>query len=188
MKEKVIDKIEYKIDENSFQEIFDIYFTPLCKFLNLYTKDSGIIEDTIQEIFYNVWVNRDFLKITHIKSYLYTSARNRMLNCIRDEKRNLQILTAYMMEEKVIREAYECIDNNNFDQQLESAIEELPEKCKKVFLLSRYGKMTYKEIAKKEDISEKMVGKHIATALKKIKVKMRKALFFFYIIYTYVFI
>jgi RNA polymerase sigma-70 factor (ECF subfamily) len=92
-----------------------------------------------------------------------------MLNYIRDEKLHSSILATYMLEEKQLQEAYECVDKEIFTQKLEKAIDELPVKCKNVFLLSRYDKLTYKEIAQKERISEKMVEKHISVALKKIK-------------------
>ncbi|MDR2039798.1 MAG: RNA polymerase sigma-70 factor [Bacteroidales bacterium] len=157
------------IGENNFQDIYEAYFRPICRFLNLYTKNESVIEDVVQDVFCNLWTNRDFLQIKHVRSYLYTSARNKMLNYIRDEKLHSSILATYMLEEKQLQEAYECVDKEIFTQKLEKAIDELPVKCKNVFLLSRYDKLTYKEIAQKERISEKMVEKHISVALKKIK-------------------
>jgi len=164
---------DYKITENSFKNIFDEYFDQVCNFLNLYTKDKNIIEDIVQEIFYKLWINRDFLEIKHIKSYLYTAARNKMLNHIRDEQSHLSLLSKYIQEENELHRAYECVDMEEFSHKLNNIIDELPEKCKKVFKLSRFNKMTYKEIAKEEGISEKMVEKHISTALKKIRVKIK---------------
>jgi RNA polymerase sigma factor (sigma-70 family) len=49
---------------------------------------------------------------------------------------------------------------------LYAAIEELPPKCKNVFLLSRVKRMSYPEIAQHWGISVKMVEKHISHALK----------------------
>ncbi len=44
-------------------------------------------------------------------------------------------------------------------------IEQLPPKCRQVFLLSRVRRMTYSEIAKHCGISRKMVEKHVSRAL-----------------------
>lgn len=162
------------INESNFRDVFEAYFDPLCRFLNLYTKDADIIEDTIQEVFCNLWSNRDILQIKHIKSYLYTSSRNRMLNHIRDEKLHSSILAKYITEEQELQNAYDCVDKEEFAQKLEKAIEDLPAKCKNVFKLSRYSKLTYRQIADKEGISEKMVEKHVSSALKKIKATMGK--------------
>lgn len=50
-------------------------------------------------------------------------------------------------------------------QVLYAAIEQLPPKCRNVFLLSRVRRMTYPEIARHCGISVKMVEKHISHAL-----------------------
>ena len=55
-------------------------------------------------------------------------------------------------------------DNQELDL-LFQAIEQLPPKCQKVFLLSRVHNMTYPEIAKHCGITVKMVEKHISRAL-----------------------
>ena len=162
------------IDERDFRKIFETYFEPICRFLNLYTKNESVIEDTIQEVFCNLWLNRDFLQIKNIRSYLYTSARNRILNYLRDEKLHSSILTSYILEEKELNDAFECVDKDIFHKKLDEAISELPSKCQKIFKLSRYHQMTYKEIANQERISEKMVEKHISVAMKKIKEKMKR--------------
>jgi len=48
---------------------------------------------------------------------------------------------------------------------LYEAIEQLPPKCRQVFLLSRVRRMTYGEIARHCGISQKMVEKHVSHAL-----------------------
>ena len=48
---------------------------------------------------------------------------------------------------------------------LYSVIEQLPPKCRQVFLLSRVRRMTYGEIAVRCGISRKMVEKHVSHAL-----------------------
>lgn len=165
------------IDEHTFEELFEAYFEPICRFLNLYTKDVAIIEDVVQDVFCNLWTNRDFLQIKHIKSYLYTSSRNKVLNHIRDEKLHASILATYMLEEKGLRAAYDCVNEEEFIKRLDAIINDLPDKCKNVFKLSRFKKMSYREIAKQEGISEKMVEKHISTALKKIKSQLTRVTF-----------
>lgn len=169
----------HKIDEHNFQDIFEAHFDPICRFLNLYTKDVDVIEDTVQNIFCKLWINRDFLSISHIRPYLYTAARNGMLNHIRNQKLQSQILATYMREEQELHEAYECVDGEEFIKRLDESIASLPPKCQTVFKMSRFSKMTYKEIARREGISVKMVEKHIHTALKKIKEKMRNVSFIF---------
>lgn len=163
-----------RITENNFKEIFDQYYHPICCFLNLYTKDESIIKDIVQDIFCNLWVNRDMLQIRHVRTYLYTAARNRILNHIRNEELHLKLLAAYSIEDNELHNAYECVDMEEFNARLHTVIDELPVKCRRVFKMSRFENKTYKEIAASENISEKMVEKHISTALRKIKFRMKK--------------
>ena len=155
--------------EANFEEIFETHYEPICYFLNLYTKDKVVIEDTAQDVFCTLWTNRDSVQASNIKSYLYAVARNRMLNYLRDIKLHEQLLSSWMDDENNLAKAYECVDEIEFEKCVEKAIENLSPKCRHVFLLSKYNKMSYKEIAKRENISEKMVEKHISTAMKKIK-------------------
>jgi RNA polymerase sigma-70 factor (ECF subfamily) len=57
---------------------------------------------------------------------------------------------------------------------LEQAISQLPPKCKEVFLLSRFGKLSYKEIATTLDISPKTVENHLGKALKLLRAFLKE--------------
>ncbi|MDR1715989.1 MAG: RNA polymerase sigma-70 factor [Prevotella sp.] len=162
--------------ESDFEEIFNTYYKPICYFLNLYSKDEHVIKDIAQDVFYSLWANRELLKIDDIKAYLYTAARNRILNYFRDIKLHEQLLAKWMSEEKELADAYDCVDKTEFEKSVETAIESLSPKCKKVFKLSRYNRMSYIQIAEQEGISEKMVEKHVSTALKKIKAYILKSM------------
>lgn len=54
-------------------------------FLNYYTHDEQAIEEVVQDVFVYLWKESDNLNITYLKTYLYSSARNRMLNYLRNE-------------------------------------------------------------------------------------------------------
>lgn len=172
--------------ESDFEEIFETYYEPICYFLNLYTKDEHVIKDISQDVFCSLWINRELLKIGNIKAYLYTAARNRILNYFRDIKLHEQLLSKWISEEKELHEAYECVDTAEFEKSIETAIESLSPKCKRVFKLSRYSRMSYTQIAKQEGISQKMVEKHISVALKNIKAHITKSMSLWIILFSYV--
>ena len=56
-----------------------------------------------------------------------------------------------------------------FKERLESAVSDLPEKQRVVFLMSRIDKYKNREIAEIMDISIKTVEKHISAAVKALK-------------------
>jgi len=57
------------------------------------------------------------------------------------------------------------IDAREQMRSVEEAILHLPERCREVFLLSRFGGLSYAEIAASLDISQSTVEKHVARAI-----------------------
>jgi RNA polymerase sigma-70 factor (ECF subfamily) len=51
-------------------------------------------------------------------------------------------------------------------------LDELPEKCKEIFLLNRYENLKYKEIADKLNISIKTVEAQMSKALQHMKIRL----------------
>src|SRR3546814_10147821 len=57
-------------------------------------------------------------------------------------------------------------------QTLEAAVEQLPDKCRTVFLLSRIEGLSNAEVAQRCGISVKMVEKHLAKAILKCRAQV----------------
>lgn len=157
-----------KIDEKSFRYLYDLYFIDLCKSLNYYTSDVEVIEDIVQDVFVSLWENRSSVSISYVKTYLFTSVRNRMLNLIRD---NMKFET--LLEEHHAKLNSGDESDQSFNERLyaltKEAIDTLPEKCKEVFLLSKVQNNTYKQIASSKQISVKTVENQMGIAYKKIR-------------------
>jgi RNA polymerase sigma-70 factor (ECF subfamily) len=159
----------FHITHASFRQLFDCMFEPLCRFLAYYTTDRMMIEEVVQEIFIKLWEDRDILQIESVKTYLYTSARNRMLNAIRDEKRRNTLLEQWVQHEMEKRYGEECFDIDEFSNLIQSAIDTLPDKCRNIFNLSKKEMLTYKQIAGRLEISIKTVETQMGIALRKIR-------------------
>ena len=76
------DYISIKLtDETQFRSIFDKYYISLCMFANQYVENDALAADIVQECFVKLWQLRDdFMYVHQIKSFLYTSVRNKSLN------------------------------------------------------------------------------------------------------------
>ena len=63
-------------DRLAFKHLFELYFTPLCRFVHLYMKKPGAAEDIVVDIFASFWERRETLQIQiTLKAYLFQSAR-----------------------------------------------------------------------------------------------------------------
>ena len=126
--------------------------------------------DTVQDVFYQLWKNKEKLNEIHnLKTYLFSAVKNnslkkiRKLKIIRKESIHLIELnfdsasTEDLIEEKELRKA------------IESIIHSLPNKCKLIFCMHRFEDLTYKEIAEIQSISIKTVETQISRAIKFIR-------------------
>ncbi|MBP1639467.1 MAG: polymerase sigma-70 factor, expansion family 1 [Bacteroidetes bacterium] len=157
------------ITSQSFRKLFDLYYKPLCTSLNYYTRDEAAIEEIVQEVFVNLWEARDQLQIEHLKTYLFSAARYRALNYLRNKQRQFEILENWAKEESENRQSRNVIDMDEMLPRLQKAVDMLPEKCRTIFELSRQEHLTYKQIADRNNISIKTVESQMSIALKKIR-------------------
>lgn len=160
------------INENEFRQIYELYSQKLCYFLNYYTHDKQAIEEVVQEVFVKLWEERDSLNITFMKTYLYNSSRNRMLNYLRNEHTRTVLLERWAKMELEERQSQDCINRAEFFMYLQETIDELPAKCREIFLMSRDDRKTYKEIADEKEISIKTVEAQMGIALKRVRERM----------------
>ena len=167
------------MDIAAFRKYYDLYYDQLCHFLNFYTQDITVIEDVLQEVYLKLWENRDEIEIQYIKTYLFHAAKNRILNHLRDEQNRHYLLENWFNQQKQEKQGKECYDIEQFTTLLYKVIDQLPEKCREIFLLSRQEKLTYKQIAEKLNISVKTVEAQMGIALKRIRETLTTASFSF---------
>lgn len=155
-------------EEQTFRAIFLREAQRLRNFL--YYKSSNLqqAEDFVQEAFEKLWKNCADVPPEKAKSYLYTVGNNLFLNQVAHQKVVLKF------EQKGHTEQHEetpqfLMEEQEFKQQLETAISNLPEKQRIVFLMNRIDKKTYKEIAATLHISVKAVEKRMHKALKELR-------------------
>ena len=157
------------INERTFKDVYNDYFETICRFLNYYTRDYQVIEEVVQDVFVCLWEEYEGQEIQYIKTFLYNSARNRMLNYLRDEDNHTVLLEKWARIELEKNESVDCVDRELFYQLLQAAVGSLPEKCREIFILSREEQLSYKEIADVKEISVKTVENQMGIALKKIR-------------------
>ncbi|MCE5174513.1 MAG: RNA polymerase sigma-70 factor [Bacteroidales bacterium] len=157
----------HKGDELAFRYLFERYFTPLCRFMNIYIHEKTDIEELALDIFIYIWNNRDTLQIQYsIKTYLFQAARNKCLNILRQRKlmASIDLTKVDIEEDNVI-----SLETEELYLLIQEAVLTLPDRCRTIFQLSRNEDLSNHEIASKLDISIKTVEGQITKAIKIIK-------------------
>ena len=155
-------------NESIYRKIYSEHAVSLRNFLYYQFGDFEKARDYTQEAFIRLWHNCLKVELAKAKSFLFTVAKRLFL----DDYDHQQVVLKFRQKpsRNMDNESPEHImEQNEFRQQLESAINNLPDKQRTIFLMNRIDKLSYKEIAQIQDISVKTVEKHMSTALRQLK-------------------
>lgn len=157
-----------------FDQLFADYYVNLCRFAYTYLRDDDTSEEIVQEVFIALWEQRETLDInTSLRSFLYTSVKNRSLNYIRNSKtRNYHENEFAMEQHSKVSHIINFCEREELNYLIDQAIKELPVQCRTIFELSRHQNLTYCEIAQQMDISAKTVENQMGIALKRLRGKL----------------
>jgi RNA polymerase sigma-70 factor (ECF subfamily) len=160
------------IDTKTFETLFKQNFVAVTAYCNKYVRDTEEAKDLAHRAFMKVWEKREAVpEGSNIKALTYRIAHNLSINYIRDHKK-------FCDEEELqtVESENSDADNDIKAAELEAAvidtINHMPEKSKKVFLMSRYDQLSYNDIAGQLGVSIKTVEAHISAALKLLRKKI----------------
>ena len=175
-----------KGDQSALEDLFNYYYPRLYNFSKSFLKLEDGIDDILQEVFIKIWQTRkDISNISTFNSYVFTITRNLLLNELRRQlnakKTKDEILNLSLAEEY---QNFEQTEFKELQEKLDLEINNLPEKQKTIFILSRKEGLSHKEIAEKLNISTKTVEYHISQSIKFLKERISEyglvgLLFFF---------
>jgi RNA polymerase sigma-70 factor, ECF subfamily len=158
------------LDRKAFEKLFRDHYKILCRFARGYIHDFESAEEIVQDVFVNLWQKKDtIIQERQVKSYLFTSVKNRCLNFIRDNKKFRSFYLDVEVELEIPVNEKDYFSEAYVENKVKQALNKLPEKCRKVFELSRFDEMKYKDVAETLGISIKTVEAQISKALKILK-------------------
>ena len=159
-------------DRKAFREIFDTYFHALSAFGYTYVADPPVVEDMVQEAFISFWEKRqDFDHLSALKSFLYTSVRNKCLNHLKHQTVRKKHESALVYElESDHSFGHHVIEEETFNQLL-AEIKALPESAQEIMILAMNG-LKNQEIADELGISINTVKTQKKIAYAKLKQKL----------------
>ena len=161
-------------DEKAYEYLVDTYHHRLCVYANSLVNDNDHAEDIVQNVFIRTWERRHNLKSNFtIKSFLYKSVHNEFI----DQYRKKKSVTA--LEKKYIEELERFTEKDEvfFERLLnlvQREIQNLPPKCRKIFLMSKQEGFTNVEIAEQLNVSIKTIEYHITKAFAILRQKANK--------------
>lgn len=166
-------------DDNrlAFNMFYDLYYDQIFRFSYYFLKDTEACREVVAETFFSIWQSRLKLKdIENIETYLFVTVRNEATRYLSRSSKSrfvsLEDTTLQLTarenespEDKLLMEEMERILNR--------VIDELPEKCRLIFLLARQEGLKPKEIAERLSINESTVRVQMKIAIDKIVASLK---------------
>ena len=160
-------------DRKDIEKLFKRHYRQMYRMATILLHDDAESKDVVHDVFARLLDNHRDLREDTAESYLLTSVRNRCLNVIRTRQIQERIEHFYLLDldttimptdrlEEELNTLYKGID------QLE------PPVCRDIIIRHFRDGMTFKEIARRMDVSETTVYKHLRRALSQLRTQLKK--------------
>jgi len=166
----------------SFNSLFNEYYTRFICFAMGYVNEEEVAEDFVSEAFTIYWEKREELSPDTIpQAFILTVIKNKCLNHLNQLQIHKRVTekiknhNEWLLRTKI--STLEACDpdfiySKELQDIIDSTLEKLPEKTKQIFSMSRDKGFTYKEIARKTNLSQKAVEFHISKALHHLRISL----------------
>lgn len=170
-------------NESDFECCFRRYYPRLVNYAVRFTVFREIAYDIVQDCFTRLWERRTILHKTDLASLLFTMVRNSCLDYLKHNavvsRYELEYKTRIQGEEKLycydfLYDAEQPYLYEELQSEIQTAIDSLSDRCREIFLMSRFENLKNREIAGQLGISEKTVEKHLSRAVKQLSFYLKK--------------
>ena len=158
-------------DVGQFELLFRSSYVSLVRYAKTLIKDHDTAEEIVQDLFFRLWKDKEKLNIeSSLNGYLFRSVHNKCLHYIEHnrvvERHAEEVL--YQQSES-LESPSDILNYKELQEKVARILERLPERCGKIFTMSRFEGLKYSEIAEKLSVSIKTVEANMGRALKEFR-------------------
>lgn len=161
-------------DTETFKKFFFDNYNDVFKFIYRMTFNREVAKDLTQDTFLNFYQSLERLNPSISPNYyLFRIAKNVTLNYLTRKENFIKIeMEDLDSNDSSFFDANKIYDAKFFEDEIQKAIETLPNKCRAVFILSRFQNLTHQEIAETLEISLQTVKNQINKAISILRKKL----------------
>ncbi len=161
----------------AFDQLFLTYYQELCRFAITFLNDTDESQEVVQKVFIRIWENRKKMVCPeNEKSVLYKAVYNECLNSIRHKNTREKYKLNYFLQLDFTETEDRQEELREIQSRISLAIENLPAKCRQIFILNKIEGLTQHEIADFLGISSKTVENQVANAVTKLRIELKPVL------------
>lgn len=165
-----------KGDSFAFEVLFYKYRNKVKGFAVKMVPTQVDPEEIVQEVFVKLWLKKEFINPDKdFQSYLFAIAKNLIVDHLKSAvNRRLYFVGEHFQNDLLVDEGLDNLMPADAEEKLQKLINEIPERRREIFRLSRFDGLSYKQIAEKLNISENTVDSQIRNALAFLRKEIRK--------------
>ena len=177
-----------KGDQKAYNTLYKEYYVALCFYARRFTGDKETAEEVVQATIFKLWEKREEIEIqSSLKAYLFRMVQNNSLNHLKQLQIVNQFAKEYTEKLKFAQDYYIITQEDGqslyivheLEKEVNEAINQLPEQCRDIFVMSRFQGLKNQEIADKKGVTINTVQKQISIALQKLRELLKHHLPFF---------
>lgn len=174
--DEVLVKMLQTNNELALQEIFERYHSRLFRLASAVLHDDYLAEDLVQDVFIDFWSRRHTSDVHLLSNYLHKAIKFQVLKKLRDGKVRDHHLNM-IQNIQFANQTEEQLDFEELKFRLKQVLDELPPRCKEIFILSRFEQLSHKEISLRLNISTSTIEFQINKALSYLRHRLDKIIF-----------
>ena len=174
-----------KGDKEAFAALFRAYYEPLFRFGGKFTRDTELLEDSIQELFIELWQAKSEAPVLSVKAYLLKSLKYKLLKNFRRKGRVLplsdsnEIIFEWSHENFLISQQ----ESAEKKQRVLDALNRLSSRQKEIIYLKYYQNLSYEEVSEIMNINYQVARNLLCQAIKSMKALLAVTMELFFLFF-----
>lgn len=165
--DELLDLIRLHNDQAAFAEIYRRYWKVLINAAGKRINSMEVAEEIVQDVFVSFYLRRKEIHLqSSLEAYLRTALKYQVFKIYRSQKIHDDHVDNIILKHNIPPATPDALlEASQLREQIYQAAEKMPEKCRQVFLLSRFEQLSHQDIANQLGISVGTVKKHITKAM-----------------------
>lgn len=170
---------------SDFDRVYIEYYPRLVRFATAYLHDVKEAENVVQDIFLKLWENKRTEDADDYNaSYLFTAAKYRCIDTLRQMRRKETVGVGEKKEIdleifSLLELDSDSITLDEIEAILTKALEQLPPRCREIFVKCKIDGRSHDEVAEELGITVNTIESQMTIALKRLRIALKDYLYLY---------
>jgi RNA polymerase sigma factor (sigma-70 family) len=160
-----------KGDAAAFAALFRQHYEILFRYGNKFTNDTELLEDSIQELFIELWQAKTATPVLSVRAYLLKSLKYKLLKVFRQKGKIMPLTAGNDISFEWSHESFLIAQQENAEKKKRvlNALDRLSNRQKEIIYLKYYQNLSYEEVSEIMNINYQVARNLLYQAIKSLK-------------------